>query len=55
MWTYIKDISISLALVGIFELGVSNENGVHVGAGVLVELSVAGDHDDCYLTVTEDA
>ena len=52
--TYIKDICISLALVWVFELCVSDEDRVHIGAGVLVEFSVAGDHDDGYFTVTED-
>ena len=55
VWPYIKNISIGLALVRILELSVSDEDGVHVGAGILVELAVAGDHDDCNLTVTQDA
>ncbi len=52
---YLQDVCVGLALVGILELGVPDEDGVHVGAGILVELVVAGDHDHSYLHVTEDA
>jgi len=52
---YLEDISIGLALVGVLELRVADEDGVHVGAGVLVELVVAGDHDHSNLHVAEDA
>ena len=51
--THVQYVGVCLALVGVLELCVSDEDGVHVGAGVLVELAVAGDHDDRYLTVAE--
>ena len=53
--THVQYISIGLALVRVFELSVADEDGVHVGAGILVQLLVVGDHDDCYLTVTKNA
>lgn len=52
---HIENICIGLAFVRVLEFGVADEDGVHVAAGVLVELLVAGDHDDCYLHVAEDA
>ena len=53
--SYLKDVSVGLALVGVLELGVADEDGVHVTAGVLVELAVARDHHHGNLHVTEDA
>ena len=53
--SYIKNVSVSLALVWVLELCVADEDGVHVAASVLVELLVTGDHDDSYLHITEDA
>ena len=53
--THVQDVSIGLVLVGILEVCVANEDGVHVGASVLVELVVASDHDHCNLHITEDA
>ena len=52
---YLKDVSVGLALIGVLELGVADEDGVHVGAGVLVELAVARDHHHGNLHVTKDA
>ena len=51
---HIQYVCVGLALVRVFELGVANEDGVHVGAGVLVQLAVVGDHDNGNLTVTQD-
>ena len=53
--SYLEDVSVGLALVGVLELGVADEDGVHVGASVLVELAVARDHHDGNLHITEDA
>ena len=51
--SHIEDISVGLALIRILELGVAYEYGVHVAAGVLVELLVGRDHDDSYLNIAE--
>lgn len=53
--THIQDVSIGLVLVRILEVRVAYEDGVHVGTGILVQLVVAGDHNHCYLHVTQDA
>ena len=53
--TNIQNVCISLVLVRILEVCVSDKDGVHVGACVLVEFVVAGDHDDSNLHVTQDA
>jgi len=50
--THIQDVSVGLALVRVLEVGVAYEDGVHVGAGVLVELAVAGYHDNSDLHIT---
>ena len=52
---YLEDVGVCLAFVGVLELGVADEDGVHVGAGVLAQLAAAGDHDDRNLHVTENA
>lgn len=54
-WPHIENICIGLALVRVLELCVADEDGVHVAAGILVQLLVAGDHDDSDLHVAEDA
>ena len=53
--THIKNICVCLALIWVLKLCVAYEYGVHVGTGILVELLVAGDHDDSYLNVAENA
>ena len=52
---HLMDVGVGLALVWVLELGVADKDGVHVGAGVLVQLVVAGDHDHGDLYVTENA
>ncbi len=54
-WPHIENISIGLALVRVLEICVADEDGVHVAAGVLVQLLVAGNHDDRDFHITEDA
>ena len=53
--THIQNISIGLALVWVLKISVANEDGVHVRAGILVQLAVAGDHDHSNLHITQDA
>ena len=48
-------VSISLALVWVLELCVSDQDGVHVGRGVLVEFVTASYHDNCNLNIAKDA
>ena len=54
-WPHIENICVGLALVRVLELCVADEDGVHVAAGVLVQLLVAGDHDNGDLHVAENA
>ena len=39
----------------VLEVGVANEYGVHVGTGILVQLVVAGDHNNSNLHIAQDA
>ena len=50
--THIQNICISFAFLRIFEIRVTDQDGVHVGAGILVQLAVASNHDDCYFNIT---
>lgn len=54
-WTHIQDVSIGLVLIRVLEVSVAYEDRVHVGAGILVQLVVAGDHDNSNLHVTQNA
>ncbi len=52
---HIKNICVGFAFVRVLKLSVADEDGVHVAAGILVQLLVAGDHDDSDLHIAEDA
>lgn len=52
---HVKNICVGLAFIWVLKLGVADEDGVHIAAGILVQLFVAGDHDDGDLHIAEDA
>lgn len=51
--TYIHDVGVGPALVGLVVFGVFEQNFVHVGAGVLKQLVGAVEDDEGNLTVTQ--
>ena len=51
--TDLQDISIGFAFIRVLELSVADEDGVHVAACVLVELTLIGDHYDGNLNITQ--
>ena len=51
----LQDISIGFALIRVLELGIADEDGVHVATCILVEFALIGDHDDGYLHIAKNA
>ena len=53
--TYLQDISIGFTLIRVLELSIADKYGVHIGASILIQLVVAGNHNYSNLNITEDA